>query len=71
MNPKTKPPTVTDLHKEFWTGCPHCEYDEADGGLFNHCDDCCRRITRVTGDFLRNNAIRNDRRTRRRGEARK
>jgi methionyl-tRNA synthetase len=24
--------------------CPHCEYDEAEGGLVNHCDVCCRKI---------------------------
>lgn len=24
-------------------GCPHCEHDE--GGLVNHCDACCRRVT--------------------------
>jgi len=24
--------------------CPHCDYDEAEGGLLNHCDACCRKI---------------------------
>ena len=24
--------------------CPHCEYDEAEGGLVSHCDSCCRKI---------------------------
>lgn len=26
-------------------GCMRCEYDEAEGGLVNHCDACCRKIT--------------------------
>lgn len=25
--------------------CRECDYDEAGGGLVNHCDRCCRRIT--------------------------
>lgn len=53
MKAKSKPLTIADLHAEFWTGCPHCDHDEAEGGLVNHCDDCCRRITTVVGDFLR------------------
>lgn len=28
------------------TCCPSCDYDEAEGDLLNHCDKCCRRITR-------------------------
>jgi hypothetical protein len=26
------------------TCCPHCEYDEAEGGLVNHCSTCARKI---------------------------
>lgn len=27
-------------------GCHRdCNYDEAEGGLVNHCDACCRKIT--------------------------
>lgn len=33
------------IKDETEKGCSKCEYDEADGGLFNHCDTCCRRIT--------------------------
>lgn len=25
--------------------CSGCDYDEVDGMLFSHCDNCCRRIT--------------------------
>lgn len=25
-------------------GCSGCEYDEAEGGLINHCNKCCREI---------------------------
>ena len=28
------------------THCPHCDYDEATGTVFNHCDACCRKIVR-------------------------
>ncbi len=27
-------------------GCPHCDYDEAEGGLFDHCDECRGDVTR-------------------------
>ncbi len=26
-------------------GCSGCEFDEAEGGLVNHCDTCCRWLT--------------------------
>ena len=26
------------------TTCGHCEYDEAEGGIFSHCDACCRKV---------------------------
>jgi len=26
-------------------GCLHCEYDEAEGVLWNHCDDCRLKVT--------------------------
>ena len=26
-------------------GCSACDYDEAKGGLINHCDACCRKVT--------------------------
>lgn len=28
------------------THCAHCDYDEAEGLLMNHCDACCRKLTR-------------------------
>lgn len=43
---------VKIIRREFESGCPHCEYDEAEGGLFNHCDQCCRRITTKLGGLL-------------------
>lgn len=36
--------TTKTIKKILSTCCPHCEYDEAEGGLINHCDKCCRRI---------------------------
>ena len=26
-------------------GCHGCDFDEAEGGLMNHCDECCRWLT--------------------------
>ena len=26
------------------TTCGYCQFDEAEGGVTNHCDACCRRI---------------------------
>ena len=40
--PEAEPP---DTIRDVLRGCPHCEYDEAEGGLINHCDMCCRKIT--------------------------
>lgn len=28
------------------TQCSQCDYDEAEGGLVDHCDECCRKVTR-------------------------
>ena len=33
------------LRKLSETCCGHCDYDEAEGGLMDHCDKCCRKIT--------------------------
>ena len=34
-----------ELDRLLRDGCHRgCDYDEAEGGLFNHCDKCCRRI---------------------------
>ena len=34
------------------TTCGHCEYDEAEGLLINHCDKCCRKIIRQIFELL-------------------
>ena len=33
------------LKAEVEKSCGHCDYDEAEGGLLNHCPACCHRIT--------------------------
>jgi hypothetical protein len=33
-------------------GCPSCEYEEADGGLFSHCKTCQFDITSLTYELL-------------------
>lgn len=30
--------------KVLQTCCPHCDYDEAEGILLDHCKDCCHKI---------------------------
>lgn len=42
--------TSAEYRKQFVKlledGCHQgCDYDEAEGGLLNHCEDCCRKIT--------------------------
>ncbi len=34
-------------------GCPRCEYDEADGGLYRHCAKCQERITTIAWNLFR------------------
>lgn len=29
------------------TNCGHCEFDEAEGDVFRHCDSCCRKIVTI------------------------
>jgi hypothetical protein len=31
--------------RRLLAGCSKCEYDEAEGGIVNHCDACCRKFT--------------------------
>lgn len=33
------------LKKSVDESCGKCDYDEAEGGLVNHCPECCHRIT--------------------------
>jgi len=51
-------PTVLEFNPIFlgellakFEGCPHCDYD-AEGGLVNHCDTCCRVITSKAWDVF-------------------
>jgi hypothetical protein len=44
--------TAVDELLTVLEGCPHCDYDEAEGGLMNHCDACCRRVTALTWELF-------------------
>lgn len=33
------------------SGCPQCTWDEAEGGLVDHCNRCCRRVTAASWLF--------------------
>jgi hypothetical protein len=37
--------TPRELRAITEQSCGECDYDEADGGLMNHCNKCCRKIT--------------------------
>ena len=41
------------LRALFWEGCRHCTLDMGEGALLNHCDACCRKLTKVLGLFVR------------------
>jgi hypothetical protein len=43
---------VTGVVAAFKISCPHCEFDEAEGDLIDHCDRCCRRIAVAVGRML-------------------
>ena len=32
--------------------CSKCTFDEAEGGLIDHCNACCRRITEAAWEFI-------------------
>jgi len=39
---------LTKLQKAFrelLKGCNQCDWDEAEGGLLNHCPACCHKVT--------------------------
>lgn len=39
--------SMPELKKALDTCCQQgCDYDEAEGGLINHCDKCCRKIVK-------------------------
>lgn len=38
--------------KQLEEGCSTCEFDEAEGGLMDHCDKCCRQITTMAYEIL-------------------
>lgn len=40
--PLSKP---EEFEMKVAAGCPWCEFDEAEGGLFDHCKDCQQEIT--------------------------
>ena len=40
-----RPPNpVEEFHLKLGAGCPYCDFDEAEGGLLDHCRDCQREI---------------------------
>lgn len=52
------------------TSCMRCGYDEAEGGLVNHCNACCRKIVAALW-LVRTNARRRLAKPRVRQKARK
>lgn len=33
-------------------GCGECEYDEAEGGIMDHCPKCKLKVTQLAWDFF-------------------
>ena len=42
MTPRETIVAIRKLLEE--THCSRCDFDEAEGGLVDHCDACCRQI---------------------------
>ena len=57
MTPTKMQADFEELREVFWEGCAYCEWDEAEGALVNHCNDCCRKIATAVGDFVRRRPI--------------
>lgn len=38
--------SVREELRKILEGCSRCDFDEAEGELVNHCDACCRKVTR-------------------------
>jgi hypothetical protein len=39
--------TTREMMRRLREGCHSgCDYDEAEGGIINHCPNCCTKITR-------------------------
>lgn len=38
--------------RESLKGCRHCDYDEAEGGLFCHCAACQLKVTRAAWELV-------------------
>ena len=34
------------------TNCNQCDYDEAKGDLYSHCDECCRKVVSQISELL-------------------
>ena len=46
------------------TCCGHCEYDEHDGTLLRHCDNCCRSVVhKLIASFYRADGISSEKQT--------
>lgn len=43
---------VETFKAEVTNSCGACDYDEAEGGLVNHCPKCCHRIATAAWAFV-------------------
>lgn len=46
----------TAVERVLWSSCGKCDHDEAEGGVVDHCDKCCRRIVTELHGMLRGGA---------------
>ena len=38
--------SIKTILRDALKGCGKCDWDEAEGALFDHCEECCRNVTR-------------------------
>lgn len=43
---------LIEFKAEVTKACRGCDYDEAEGGLVNHCPNCCKRIATAAWAFV-------------------
>lgn len=44
---------LSEIRGEVGSHCGECEFDEAEGGLLNHCAECRRRIVYNISEIVR------------------
>jgi hypothetical protein len=51
--PRVNTECLDELIAILDNGCGRCDFEESDGSLICHCDSCCRKVTVLTYELLR------------------